>query len=154
MFLKIPQKTHFLLVAHIFSAAKQIYNNIPQYRNTKETKPRKKIHQIRSNWEKKEEREATGLRWDRAAEAKARSRGGGNRVRSRGEIARWRWRQARSNRVHRRWVWGGMIRSTESWVGDWIWASPAIALFVLRLGLGVSDESEIARWRRRRAWSN
>ena len=30
-----------------------------QYRNTKETKPRKKIHQILSNWEKKEEREAT-----------------------------------------------------------------------------------------------
>ena len=33
---------------HIFSAAKQIYNIIPQYRNTKETKPRKNIHQIRS----------------------------------------------------------------------------------------------------------
>ena len=28
LFLKIPQKTHFLLVAHIFSAAKQIYNII------------------------------------------------------------------------------------------------------------------------------
>ena len=33
---------------HIFLAAKQIYNIIPQYRNTKETKPRKNIHQIRS----------------------------------------------------------------------------------------------------------
>ena len=46
VFLKITQKTHFLLVAHIFSAAKQIYNIIHQYKNTKETKPRKKIHQI------------------------------------------------------------------------------------------------------------
>ena len=60
VFLKIPKKTHFLLITHIFSAAKQIYNIIPQYRktkkqnlekkfikssqyiNTKETKPRKK----------------------------------------------------------------------------------------------------------------
>ena len=33
---------------HIFSATKRIYNIIPQYRNTKETKPRKNIHQIRS----------------------------------------------------------------------------------------------------------
>ena len=47
--------------SHIFSAVKQIYNIIPQYRNTKETKSRKKIHQIRSNREKKEEREATGF---------------------------------------------------------------------------------------------
>ena len=36
----------------------------------------------------------------------------------------------------------GMIRPAEPWVGDWIWASPAIALSVLWLGLGVSDESE------------
>ena len=42
MFLKIPQKTHFLLVTHIFSASKQIYNIICQQRNTKETKPKKK----------------------------------------------------------------------------------------------------------------
>ena len=34
------------------------------------------------------------------------------------------------------------IRPTGSWVGDWIWASPTIALSVLRLGLGVNDESE------------
>ena len=37
-----------LTFSHIFSTAKQIYNIIPQYRNTKETKLRKKIHQIRS----------------------------------------------------------------------------------------------------------
>ena len=71
-----------LTFSHIFSAAKQIYNIIPHYKNTKETKPKKKIHQIRSNWEKKEEREATGLRRGRAAEAtgfdlEARSQGGG-----------------------------------------------------------------------------
>ena len=36
----------------------------------------------------------------------------------------------------------GVIKPAEPWVGDWIWASPAIALSVLRLGLGVSDESE------------
>ena len=35
-----------LTFSHIFSIAKQIYNIIPQYRNTKETKPRKNIHQI------------------------------------------------------------------------------------------------------------
>ena len=34
------------------------------------------------------------------------------------------------------------IRSTGPWAGDWIWASSAIALSILRLGLGVSDESE------------
>ena len=36
----------------------------------------------------------------------------------------------------------GVIRLAELWVRDWIWASSAIALSVLRLGLGVSDESE------------
>ena len=35
-----------LTFSHIFSIAKQIYNIIPQYRTTKETKPRKNIHQI------------------------------------------------------------------------------------------------------------
>ena len=34
------------------------------------------------------------------------------------------------------------IRPTGPWVGDWIWASSAIALSILRLGLGMSDESE------------
>ena len=36
----------------------------------------------------------------------------------------------------------GVIRPMGPWVEDWSWASPAIALFVLQLGLGVSDESE------------
>ena len=36
----------------------------------------------------------------------------------------------------------GAIRPAGPWVRDWIWASPAIALSVLRLGLGMSDESE------------
>ena len=44
-----------LTFSHIFSAAKQIYNFIPQFRNTNKTQ-KKKI-KIRSNWEKKEERE-------------------------------------------------------------------------------------------------
>ena len=61
VFLKILKKKYFLFITHIFSAVKQIYNIIPQYRNTKETKSRKKIHQIQSNREKKEEREATGF---------------------------------------------------------------------------------------------
>ena len=34
------------------------------------------------------------------------------------------------------------IRPTGPWVEDWIWASPTIALSVLRLGLGVSGEIE------------
>ena len=34
------------------------------------------------------------------------------------------------------------IRPAGPWARDWIWASSAIALSVLRLGLGVSDESE------------
>ena len=68
-----------LTFSHIFSTAKQIYNIIPQYRNTKETKPRKKIHQIWSNWEKKEERDATGL------DLEARSCGG-----CEGEVVWWR----------------------------------------------------------------
>ena len=41
MLLKIIQKTHFLLVPHIFSASKQIYNTISQQINT-ETKPNQK----------------------------------------------------------------------------------------------------------------
>ena len=34
------------------------------------------------------------------------------------------------------------IRPTGPWVEDWIWASPTIALSVLRLGFGVSGEIE------------
>ena len=41
--------------SHIFSPAKQIYNFIPQFRNTNKTQEKKFI--IRSNWEKKEEKE-------------------------------------------------------------------------------------------------
>ena len=41
--------------SHIFSPAKQIYNFIPQFRNTNKTQEKKII--IRSNWEKKEEKE-------------------------------------------------------------------------------------------------
>ena len=47
MLLKIPEKTHFLLLlltfSHIFSVAKQIYNFIPPSRNTNKTQ-KKKIH--------------------------------------------------------------------------------------------------------------
>ena len=43
VFLKIPKKTHFLLITHIFSAAKQIYNIIPQYRKTKKQNLEKKF---------------------------------------------------------------------------------------------------------------
>ena len=67
MFLKILLKTHFLLDAHIFSASKQICN----------IKPNQKIHQIQSNWEKKEKREAIGFDLEAA---EARSRGGGDWV--------------------------------------------------------------------------
>ena len=54
---KMLWKTHFLLVIHIFSTFKQIYNIVSQYINTIETKPNKNIHQIRSNWERERERE-------------------------------------------------------------------------------------------------
>ena len=70
VFLKIPWKTHSLLVAHIFSATKQIYNIIHSSVQKHKQNPEKKYHQIRSNWEKKEEREVTGFgeRQDRAAQ--------------------------------------------------------------------------------------
>ena len=54
---KMLWKTHFLLVIHIFSTFKQIYNIVSQYINTKETKPNKNIHQIWSNWERERERD-------------------------------------------------------------------------------------------------
>ena len=64
--------------SHIFSVAKQIYNIIhSSIQKRKQNPGKKKNLQIRSNWEKKEEREATGFDkgQDRVAEAKARSRG-------------------------------------------------------------------------------
>ena len=69
-----------------------------QYRNTKETKPRKKIHQIPSNWEKKEEREAT--RFD----LEARSCG-----RCEGKIE-WCWSRSLLERCG---VIGAVLRSTR-----------------------------------------
>ena len=82
----------------------------------------------------------------------------GDWVRSRDEIMRRSRSRAQSDRIHWRWVWarwrswGGAIRSAIGlsdairpvgpWVGDWIWASLGIALSVLRLGLGMNDESE------------
>ena len=67
---------HFLSCKHVES------ESIP-HSLTKETKPGKKIHQIRSNWEKKEEREATGFDWWRRMRdhvAEARSSGVGVRL--------------------------------------------------------------------------
>ena len=46
--------------SHIFSVAKQIYNIIYSSIQKHKQNPEKKNHQIRSNWEKKEEREALG----------------------------------------------------------------------------------------------
>ena len=46
---------------HIFSVAKQIYNIIHSSIQKHKQNPEKKNHQIRSNWEKKEEREAIGF---------------------------------------------------------------------------------------------
>ena len=76
----------------------------------------------------------------------------------RGSGTGMQWNQGGFSWVHRRWVWarqrswGSMIRSTMGlssvirlmgpWVEDWIWASSAIALSILWLELGVSDESE------------
>ena len=63
-----------------FLSCKHVENESIPHSLTKETKPSKKIHQIRSNWEKKEEREATGFdRWRRMRDraAKARSSGVG-----------------------------------------------------------------------------
>ena len=62
-----------------FLSCKHVENESIPHSLTKETKPSKKIHQIRSNWEKKEER-ATGFdRWRRMRDraAKARSSGVG-----------------------------------------------------------------------------
>ena len=39
----------------------------------------------------------------------------------------------------------GAIRPAGPWVEDWIWASPAIALSVFWLGLGVSEERNFLR---------
>ena len=69
-------RKHIFYLLLTFSQLPNKY--IISFLNTEtQTKPKKKIHQIRSNWEKKEEREVTGFdeRRDRAAEAKARSRG-------------------------------------------------------------------------------
>ena len=78
VFLKILQKTHFLLIAHIFSASKQIYNIISQQINTTKTKPNKKKKKNSTNpvklREEGREREATGFNLEAA---EARSRGGG-----------------------------------------------------------------------------
>ena len=46
--------------SHIFSAVKQIYNIIPQYRNTKETKPRKKKFIKFGQIERRRKREVRG----------------------------------------------------------------------------------------------
>ena len=68
-------QSHFLTFSRLPN--KYIISFIPQYRNANKTQGKKKNLQIRSNWEKKEEREVTGFDKgrDRAAEAKARSRG-------------------------------------------------------------------------------
>ena len=51
VFLKIPQKTHFLLVAHIFSVAKRIYNIIhSSIQKHKQNPEKKKNHQIQSHF--------------------------------------------------------------------------------------------------------
>ena len=50
-----------LTFSHIFLVAKQIYNIIYSSIQKHKQNPEKKNHQIRSNWEKKEEREATGF---------------------------------------------------------------------------------------------
>ena len=51
-------RSHFLTFSRLPN--KYIISFIPQYRKTKKTQ-KKKNHQIRSNWEKKEEREAIGF---------------------------------------------------------------------------------------------
>ena len=116
--------------SHIFSAVKQIYNIIPQYRNTKETKLRKKkIHQIRS-YRNTKETKPKKKKFIRS--------------RSRGEIE-WHWSQSLLDRhgaigigvdlcligagVDLRWcesalVWHGATRSVcGRWTGarseDW-----------------------------------
>ena len=62
-------RKHIFYLSLTFSQLpnKYMISFIPQYRNTNKTQ--KKYHQIRSNWEKKEEREATWFdeSWDRAA---------------------------------------------------------------------------------------
>ena len=75
---KMLWKTHFLLVIHIFSTFKQIYITVSQYINTKETKPNKNIHQIRSNWERERERDQSWASWRfdwEAAETRSSGRG-------------------------------------------------------------------------------
>ena len=115
-----------LTFSHIFSIAKQIYNIIPQYRNTKETKFRKKIHQIRSNWEKKEEREATGF------DLEARSYGG-----CEGEIARQRWDQAALESIFA-WLAQCYDRRDRWSVGRWTRVrSEECAVVVVGLELGL-----------------
>ena len=53
----------YLLLTFSWLPNEYIISFLPQYRNTNKTqkKKKKKIHQIRSNWENKEERGATGF---------------------------------------------------------------------------------------------
>ena len=63
-FWKYHRKHIFYLLltfSHIFLVAKRIYNIIYSSIQKHKQNPEKKNHQIRSNWEKKEEREATAF---------------------------------------------------------------------------------------------
>ena len=84
-----------------FLSCKHVDNESISYSFTKETKPSKKIHQIRSNW-------------DCTVEEKVRSCGGG-------EIERRRDRAARSGGVVLRSTSGAVLRSTIGtvWSSDW-----------------------------------
>ena len=107
--------------SHIFSPAKQIYNFIPQFRNTNKTQEKKII--IRSNWEKKEEKEDDRF-WgrgrsvlgcddcDRGRQIWVRNRGRrigattviaiGAKAKSKGEVERWSQRVKLNGDVERR----------------------------------------------------
>ena len=98
VFLKIPKKTHFLLITHIFSAAKQIYNIIPQYRKTKKQNLEKKFiksSQYRNTKETKPRKKNSSNRVKLREEGRER----GNWVWSRGEIAQRMRRRDRAAEV-------------------------------------------------------
>ena len=82
------KNTFFTCCSHFLSCQTNI-NIIPQYRNTKETKPKKKIHQIRSiqkyKRNKTQKKNSSNL-----VKLREEGRERGDWVRSRGEIMRHR----------------------------------------------------------------
>ena len=145
-----------LTFSHIFSVAKRIYNIIHSSIQKHKQNPEKKNHQIRSNWEKKEQREVIGF--DEGLQSA--------RCFVRSRSARRRDRDQRSASCHLGDI-GGQFRRTISAIladdlddrsfgrsrraqlslwRDWSWAKALYSLFFLSLSLSFARDSEMV-WR-------